>query len=276
MAINQQDQDESNSQFADGFNNPPSEATQPSEDEAFGIASEVPGDGAGEGSPPVQTTNEVTPPAEATPETAEPAAAVPSETAPEAAPPEASEEAAETPEEEAAEQDNGGEDLEAAYQASVKKIAEDFGPEFINDFITVIKYLSTQVATDGMSPLAQTVSEAIAAVNEAFQSQHFAAIKEAHEDFSEVVNSPEFAQWVQAMPEAAQEDTKKVIAAGSHREVIAMLNSFKKSLTPPSAAAGGDEFDAAMDGAEGVRSSGMSLPEEPPANDDYEKAWNQA
>ena len=82
--------------------------------------------------------------------------------------------------------------------------------------------------------------------------------------------SPEFKEFVSNLPPTDRSEAERVIAAGSAREINALLTQFKQSA----GAAGNDD---ALEAAEGVRSSGIRLPKPPAAaDDDFVSAWNES
>lgn len=278
MAITQQEQDKAQGDFAEAFDEPTPAVVEQSEDEAFGLSPEMPGDTAGEGEPPVDVIDEepaADPVAEAPPEE------MPAEPVAEEATPEGEgaaegldiEEAAESPAEEAAEHADVGAEVEAA----IKMLSDDFGPEFVNAIKLVATHCAGQktdeIAEKHVGAIGQTLDAIIADLSDGKAKAHFKEIKAAHPDFDVVSKSDEFAGWLNTLPEAERAEADAVIDHGQAEDVIQMLTKFKQ-------AAGGqdeaDEFDAAADAAEGVRSSGMRLPEAPTANDEYADAWEKA
>lgn len=281
MATTQQDLDAAGAEFAAGFDNPPEENVI-GDDEAFGLADELPAGDSGEGEPALATsTEEPAPPAEPAPTEADPAAPGDQPAEPEA-PAAAEQPALDLPTDAPADEpeapaEKQAEDKAGRFAAAMERIASDFGPEFFDDFKVVIEHMVGQALANhqetAFNPLVQVVNEAIDQVEKALQAQHFSAIARAHANFAEIVDSPEFGQWMDGLPEAEKAEVGRITESGSADEVISVLDAYKKSLEN---AAGADEFDAAIEGAEGVRSSGLTLPDEPPASSDYAEAWEQA
>ncbi|WP_166899201.1 hypothetical protein, partial [Massilia sp. CCM 8734] len=121
---------------------------------------------------------------------------------------------------------------------------------------------------EGLGTLSSTVDEVIQHLQGERNANHFKAIAAAHEDFTDVVESPEFSAWKDGQEPAEQARLSQVIDAGSTQEIIDMLTDFKASKS-----SGVD--DSEIDGAEGVRSSGLTLPKEPSGDDDFAAAWNE-
>lgn len=164
--------------------------------------------------------------------------------------------------------------------AAIKEsLANDFGEELVDMISKLVAYeakkLSESAVGESINPIAQRIDEAIASVTEAFNSMHFGAIADAHEDFQEVVSSPEFGAYVDSLPEEQKAKVASIMQNGRASQVIAVLNDYKKSL----ATAGADtaSVDDALDAASAVRGSApVSLPGRAPVGDDdeYKAAWD--
>jgi len=166
----------------------------------------------------------------------------------------------------------------AEVQAAIDELTADFGDRFVGLIQLIAKSEAGKVASTGLdeklSPLQQMVDEAIQNVDEAFKGLHFGAIAEAHEDFEEIIGSPEFAAFIEGLSGEDRAIAEQTLNAGSPKQVIALLSGFKDSLK---AQQGGDSMEDALDAAEGVRgSSPVSLPNRVPvgAEDEYQAAWN--
>lgn len=171
-----------------------------------------------------------------------------------------SEEASETPAEEAQEQSD-----------PAKALEDDFGAEFVATLRAFIQKESGGAKTD--DGLAQTVDALINELREEKQSNHFKSIADAHADFMDVVETPEFSAWKEAQSDS--ERLTQVIESGSAKEIIDMLTGFKASQQQ---ASDGDDSqdDSSMDDAEGVRSNGgLRLPAAPKDSQDFQAAWDQ-
>lgn len=161
---------------------------------------------------------------------------------------------------------------EAAEQADPEKaLADDFGQEFVQLIIALVKKVCKGEVGAGISGVEATVNAVIEHLQTEKHASHFKAIESAHKDYNEVIASSEFEAYRAAQEPATQSDIDRVIASGSAQEIIDMLTKFKDANT------GGDSGadDDAMDAAAGVRSSGLRLP--PPAAQagGYEDSWNE-
>ena len=170
----------------------------------------------------------------------------------------AAEEAGESPAEEAAE-----------HSDPAKMLAEDFG----QDFVDQLKSLVMSMVDSSVGGVNSTVTQLIADLQQQGQQNHFQAIADTHGDFMEVVESPEFSSWKESQPD--QGALQQVIDAGSSREIIAMLTKYKDYCKGADKGMDSSDDDA-LDAAEGVRSSGISLPKEPTSSQDFADAWNEA
>lgn len=163
---------------------------------------------------------------------------------------------------------------------AVKMLADDFGEDFVK-MIEVIatakaKEAGVAAATEKVGEIGKTVDEIINDIVDTKTRTHFERIAYAHPDFAKVNDDPTFQAWAAEDPER-----QRISQAGSAKEIIGMLDEYKASAgSQPepeveAPAAGADpEVTAAMDDAEGVRSSGMRLPEQPTPSG-YEDAWDK-
>lgn len=171
-------------------------------------------------------------------------------------------------------------------EQAMKQLAEDFGEDFVKmiEAIAVAKAKEAggAAASEKFGELSKTVDEIIGDIVDTKARSHFETIADAHPDFQDVGSSEEFKAYIEAMPEAGREQAMQVIANGSAKQIIKLLDGFKKSAAAAPAeeltqAAGESIVDEAteeqMDAAEGVRSSGMKLPDQPKSSN-YEDAWN--
>lgn len=155
-------------------------------------------------------------------------------------------------------------------------LARDFGEDFVKLVTDLVMQLCTEQVTKGVGSVAATVDQLIQQLSSERQANHFKAIAAAHGDFMEVVEAPEFMAWKAAQPPAQQKDIGRVITSGSAQEIIDMLTRFKQAKAGSNKAGNADSHDDALDAAEGVRSSGIKLPNAPTPADDFAAAWNEA
>jgi hypothetical protein len=162
---------------------------------------------------------------------------------------------------------------------AMKQLAEDFG----EDFVRMIEVVATAKAREAgekvigekVGELSKTVNEIIDDLVDGKAKSHFKAIAEKHPDFNEVGQSPEFKAYIEGLPESERADAQRIAQGGSSDEVIKLLDGYKASANKAPSEEDTSTADA-MDAAEGVRSSGLVLPEAPaPASDDYEGAWKE-
>jgi hypothetical protein len=179
-------------------------------------------------------------------------------------------------------------------------IAEDFGDNFVKMIEAIAKGAAGAATDEKIGSVKQDVEGVIGHLTDSAARQHFETIYEAHPDFMEIANSPAFQEFVSAR--GAQD----VVDNGSAKDINKLLDAFAASKdidhgdTPNGApvvdavpaaetqpaqdavAAAAPTQDAVneddMDAAEGVRSAGLRLPEDPQPSesDDYLDAWNKA
>lgn len=162
---------------------------------------------------------------------------------------------------------------------AMKQLAEDFGEDFVRmiEAVAVAKAREAgeRIVGEKVGELSKTVDQIIDNLVDDKSRAHFKAIADKHPDFNDVGQSPEFKSYIDSLPESERAEAQRVASGGSSEDVIKLLDGYKASKT--SAPSQGDTpNDDAMDAAEGVRSSGLVLPEVPePASDDYEGAWEK-
>jgi len=186
------------------------------------------------------------------------------------------------------------EEGDLSVQQAMKQLAEDFGDEFVK----MIEAIATAKAREAgvkavdekVGEIKGTVDEIINDITDTKAKAHFEKIADAHPDFQEIGDSEEFKTFIESMPDDQKGQALEVIANGSARQIIKLLDGFKAAgaagakagMEQPTELTEAEESivdeaadDSAMDAAEGVRSTGMKLPEQPQKADDYEAAWQE-
>ena len=155
----------------------------------------------------------------------------------------------------------------AEIKAIVQEMSDDFGSDYVDKNIKLLTYLAQVVAGEAASkaigPLQEqnaTLQGTLDSVIENLQTMHRGDIEEDAPDFEDVVNSPEFEQWVQAMAPEAQSRVVQTLQGGSASRIVRILKQFKDSLAVSSEPAPGQIDTSALEAAAGVRSSGASTP----------------
>lgn len=156
---------------------------------------------------------------------------------------------------------------------AIKVLKHDFGETFTKMLMIVIDAKVGQ-ANEGV---AKSVDEIINDIVDTKAKAHFEAIADKHPDFMEIADSPEFAAYLDAMPEEEKAKAQQIVEGGTSREINALLTAYKATKAAPEQVAEQmpAEDDSMMDAAEGIRSSGMRLPTQPAASEDYSKAWDE-
>jgi hypothetical protein len=182
---------------------------------------------------------------------------------------------------------------EISPEEAMKSLAEDFGEPFVRMIEAIARSSAGKAADEKIGKVSENVEKVISHIKDSSERAHFEAIYEAHPDFLEVSKSPEFQAFVQASGAEA------IAESGSAKEINKLLDDFQAQQAAPAqeagtpaggevspaqdavaaadAASGGEaESDPALDDAEGVRSGGLRLPDEPQKGaDDFVGAWNQ-
>ena len=175
------------------------------------------------------------------------------------------------------------EDGEMTPEQAMKTLSEDFGPEFAK----MLKVLMKAEVSSEVSKVAGDVDSLIEAIKDDKARSHFEAIADKHPDFHELGASDEMKAYLDGMSDEDRQAAMQVVEGGSTRQVIKFLDKFKEwqaanqpapaaetEAEQPSMEDSAQQDDAAMDAAEGVRSTGLRLPTQPGRSDDYESAWN--
>ncbi|WOB06473.1 hypothetical protein [Piscinibacter gummiphilus] len=165
------------------------------------------------------------------------------------------------------------------------RLAEDFGEDFVNFIEMIAGAKASKAAEDSVSSkvgeLSGAVDEIIAHISDRDAQAHFEKVHSAHPDFNDVAASQGFATYVAGLPEAEKAEAERITKTGSADEVIKLIAAYKASgedETPNADAPAADPVasDDQLDAAEGVRSSGMRLPEAPkPGAKSFEEAWDE-
>lgn len=163
-----------------------------------------------------------------------------------------------------------------------QRLTEDFGDEFVGMISKLAAYEARKLAAEDfdskLNPIQQTIAQAIQDVHAAFESMHFGAIADAHKDFQDIINSPEFGAYINGLSGDEQEAAQAVLEGGTPKQVIGLLNAYKESLEQKVEQSGSDSsVEDALDAAEGVRgSSPVQLPGRVPVGDEdeYRAAWD--
>ena len=163
-----------------------------------------------------------------------------------------------------------------------QRLAEDFGDDFVGMISKLAAHEARKLAAEDidskLNPIQQTIAQAIQDVHAAFESMHFGAIADAHENFEQIINSPEFGAYINGLSGDEQEAAQAVLENGTPKQVINLLNAYKDSLEQKAEQVGPDaSVDDALDAAEGVRgSSPVQLPGRVPVGDEdeYRAAWD--
>lgn len=175
-------------------------------------------------------------------------------------------------------------------EQAMRQLSEDFGDDFVRMIEIVAGAKASKAGADAVGErvgkLDQAVGEIVADITDSKARRHFEQIAAEHPDFRDVGKSEGFADFINGQPNA--EDAKRVVNSGSAAEINKLLSAYKKSQvqeTPaeieageqPSAKPVVDEATSRkLDDAEGVRSSGMKLPDQPKLSSaSYEDAWKE-
>jgi hypothetical protein len=170
-------------------------------------------------------------------------------------------------------------------EQAMKQLAEDFGDDFVRMIEAIATAKAREAGTQVVGELKGTVDEIIGDIVDSKAKAHFERIAEAHPDFNEIGESEEFKTYIESLPDDQKGAALETIAGGSAKQIVKLLDGFKAAnkaggdaapeLTEAKESIVDEVSDDMLDAAEGVRSSGMKLPEQPQKSDDYASAWDQ-
>jgi hypothetical protein len=177
------------------------------------------------------------------------------------------------------------EDGQISVTQAMKQLADDFGDEFVKMIEAIATAKAREAGSQVVGELKGTVDEIIGDIVDTKAKAHFEKIADAHPDFNEIGESEEFKAFIESMPEEGKGAALETIANGSAKAIVKLLNDFKAAnkaggdaapeLTEAKESIVDEVSEDQMDAAEGVRSSGMKLPDAPQKADDYASAWDQ-
>ena len=149
------------------------------------------------------------------------------------------------------------------YDEAVAALTADFGEDFISYIQAIAAGSARQESEAAVKTSVADIIDKIdgfkSAVSGAFSAMHKDAIVNAHEDFEEIVNTYEFANFIGSLPDGDREKAQQVAANGSASQVVRLLKKFKVSLQQAEQGKNGLDT-AALDAAAGVRSAGGRSP----------------
>lgn len=161
---------------------------------------------------------------------------------------------------------------------AIQKLKEDFGEDFAKMIVSIIESKSSEVADrvsgEKVSAVSKNVDDLIANIKDSASREHFEMIADAHPDFNDIPGSPMMASYMESLSPEDRAKCEQVVEKGSARQVIKLIDDIKKFDEMDKSGKSEEPNSQAMDDAEGVRSTGMKLPEKPQISDEYESAWD--
>ena len=157
-------------------------------------------------------------------------------------------------------------------EEAMRQLEEDFGPSFVKMIVAIAGKSAADVADGKVSEVGSTLAGLIDDIKDSRAQRHFKEILRVHPDFKDVAESEEFNAWVAGLAPEEAPEAHRVIDGGDSDEINALLTKFK------SGKGGGDSEadEQQLDDAEGVRSTGLRLPDAPEAGkDDFAAAWDE-
>ena len=153
----------------------------------------------------------------------------------------------------------------------------DYGREFVVGAVALAGPLIDAKAESYASDFNGNLDGLISEIQGAFSSMHKQTIADAHEDFEELVESPEFQAFRDYLPEDQKAKADATIESGSAGAVIKLLQAFKDAKDKPKEKTLEDAW--AEDAATSVRSSSpLKVSSRAPMSEDdeYKAAFEAA
>ena len=153
----------------------------------------------------------------------------------------------------------------------------DYGREFVVGAVALAGPLIDAKAESYASDFNGNLDGLISEIQGAFSSMHKQTIADAHEDFEDLVESPEFQAFRDSLPEDQQAKADATIESGSAGAVIKLLQAFKDAKDKPKEKTLEDAW--AEDAATSVRSSSpLKVSSRAPMSEDdeYKAAFEAA
>ena len=153
----------------------------------------------------------------------------------------------------------------------------DYGREFVVGAVALAGPLIDAKAESYASDFNGNFDGLISEIQGAFSSMHKQTIADAHEDFEELVESPEFQAFRDSLPEDQKAKADATIESGSAGAVIKLLQAFKDAKDKPKEKSLEDAW--AEDAATSVRSSSpLKVSSRAPMSEDdeYKAAFEAA
>ena len=180
-------------------------------------------------------------------------------------------------------------------EQAMKTLEEDFGPEFVKMLSVLVGAKASEAVNSKVGEVSKTMDQLIGEIVDDKARAHFEEIADAHPDFAQINGSEELAAYMASLPDDQRAKAEKVATDGSARQINKLLDGFKAWAGSQGAAdkSAGDQpaesaqaeggmgmgmggiDESAADAAEGVRSTGMALPNSPEREESYEAAWSK-
>lgn len=163
---------------------------------------------------------------------------------------------------------------EMTAEQALSSLAADFGDEFASMLGVLVRSVAKQEASSAteerVGAVKQSVEDVVAGIHDERVQRHFEAIMDKHPDFLEIAEGDAIQGYLDSLGADERVKAEETIAKGSAKAINQLLDAVKAH-----GAGAGEEADAAMDDAEGVRSGPVAIPAKPSQSDDFAKAWDE-
>lgn len=156
-----------------------------------------------------------------------------------------------------------------------KELLKEFLTEF-PDLKKPIQLLASQIADakfdEHFSKLEPKLKKIETTIQETTEEAHFKAIKDAHSDWTTVVASSAFKEWINSQPTYVNRELVRICESGTASEVVEMLTNYKESTKQKTEIVQKKDMQNLV--AVPARSGGP--PPNEPARNDFDAAWDEA
>lgn len=116
-----------------------------------------------------------------------------------------------------------------SYEQAVTRMGEDFGAEFVDMLKAIIGHCASEEAGKVGGATGGRLDQLIGDIQEGFRSLHGDTLRALRSNVDDVAASPEFAAYIEGLPEPDRSTAQSVIGAGRLPEVVKLIDAFEDS-----------------------------------------------
>lgn len=118
----------------------------------------------------------------------------------------------------------------AKLESIMGQMVEDYGREYVVGLMAVVAPMVDVMAKPYIGQVDSALASMVDDVTNAFRSMHIDSIKDAHEDYEEIVAGDEFRAWRESLEGDERARVDQVMSNGTAGQVVKMLTDFKTHL----------------------------------------------